>query len=187
SITFHIMSQASHNKKVFRFVGDPTPFSGGENEDPRSWFRIMNRIRVGAGLSDEDTLLMVGSYLRGAAEGWFAIHEDKLTKWLDFKIVFDMKYCNLLDDGVHWEAILRVKQSPACSVEEVAGKLKNLFALVQISNTSLMVRTFLNATDPNISLLVEREGLSNSYDGVTSRAVTIEKVHSRYGFIPGGS
>lgn len=66
-------------------------------------------------------------------------------------------------------------------MEEVAACLKHLFAMVQVNNTSLMVRTFLKAFNSDIALCVEREGLPKTFDAVVTRAATMDRMNRRFG------
>ncbi|ORZ06272.1 hypothetical protein BCR42DRAFT_443368 [Absidia repens] len=70
----------------------------------------MDRIRRGAQLSDENTLLVVGSHLRGAVEAWWSIHEEIASDWVTFKVLFK-------DEIAYWEDIQAVKQGPGTNEE----------------------------------------------------------------------
>jgi hypothetical protein len=172
------MSDSSKGRAT-RFLGDPVPFAAQPGEDPVAWLRTINRIRRGASLADADALLVVGSHLRGLAETWWSIHEDRVKTWLDFEVLFKVKFCRHLE-ATYWEEIANTTQAPGQTVEEVALKLKELFGLVNVANDSLMIRTFLKAIDPEVALWVERSGLASTYDEVTSQAVNIDKVNRRY-------
>jgi hypothetical protein len=143
----------------------------------------MNRIRRGAGLPDEQALLVAGSHLRGMAETWWTVHEDNVKTWKEFEALFALKF-GYKRDMAYWEEIQDVRQGPNDSVEEVALKLKHLFGRVKTTNSTLMIRTLLKAIDPDVAQHVERNGLSNDYDDVAEKAATVDRVNRKYG---GGS
>lgn len=75
---------------------------------------------------------MAGSHLRGSAESWFAIHEDKIKKWEEFSNLFAFKFTLGTDEygALGSNSSRETRSNYSMSVEEVASKLKHLVSLI---------------------------------------------------------
>jgi hypothetical protein len=168
-----------------RFIGEPSSFGGEAGEDAFVWLRSMNRIRRGAGLLDDQALLVAGSHLRGMAETWWSAHEESVKTWKEFESLLVVKFA-YKQDMAYWEEIQDVSQGPNDTVEDVAFRLKYLFGKVKSSNSTLMIRTLLKAINPDVAKHVEQNGLSADFDDVAEKAATVDRVNRKYGAMATG-
>jgi hypothetical protein len=85
---------------------------------------------------------------------------------------FIQKYCAGLED-VWWYQINHLKQECDETVEDVDVRLRELFSLVGVADEKMMIRTFLDAINPEIAYQVEG---SNDLAASSMNVLTLEKV-----------
>ncbi|KAG0925124.1 hypothetical protein G6F32_013671 [Rhizopus arrhizus] len=142
----------------------------------------LDRLKELARLGDKEALLIAADHLVGKAEMWFDVVCCEIKTWSEFQMAFKKKYCVGLED-MWWGQIRQMKQGDNESVDDVDIKLRELFALVQVTDQRLMVRAFLDAIDPGIAWEVERSsGGTGEYDldDIVARAARYEMVMQKY-------
>lgn len=187
-----MVSTRQNGGNLTRFLNDIKDFSGSTNyynpgnssamNNPLTWLKKLDRLKELAKLGDKEALLIAADHLVGKAEMWFDVVCCDIKTWSEFQKAFKKKYCVGLED-IWWGQIRQMKQGDSESVEDVDIKLRELFALVQVTDQRLMVRAFLDAIDPGIAWEVERStGGNREYelDDIVARAARYEMVMQKY-------
>ncbi|KAG2215768.1 hypothetical protein INT45_009409 [Circinella minor] len=137
------MSESLINNKAFKFISSPGSFSGtGVGENPMVWLRQIKRLWLRGNLSDAEVLLIAASHLTGQAELWWVPLEETVVTWDMFEEAFKARFISPEHQETWWSRIEAVKQQSNESVEDVAYKLQELFALVGPVPETYQVRYF---------------------------------------------
>ncbi|KAG0974528.1 hypothetical protein G6F29_012152 [Rhizopus arrhizus] len=190
--TTPMASARQNGGHLTRFLSDIKDFGGSTNyydhgnsralNNPLTWLKKLDRLKELARLGDKEALLIAADHLVGKAEMWFDVVCCEIKTWSEFQMAFKKKYCVGLED-MWWGQIRQMKQGDNESVDDVDIKLRELFALVQVTDQRLMVRAFLDAIDPGIAWEVERSsGGTGEYDldDIVARAARYEMVMQKY-------
>ncbi|KAG1440015.1 hypothetical protein G6F56_012078 [Rhizopus delemar] len=175
-----------------RFLNDIKDFSGitggfdgtggSTMNNPLTWFKKLDRLKDLARLTDKEILLIAADHLTGKAEAWFEVACRDIKTWDTFQMVFKKKYCVGMED-IWWGQIRHMKQGPSESVDDVNVKLRELFTLVQVSDERLMIRSFLDAIEPDLTWEVERNLAASqtpNLEDVVANATRYEMVRNKY-------
>ncbi|KAG1122097.1 hypothetical protein G6F42_011801 [Rhizopus arrhizus] len=164
-----------------RFIKEPRAFDGLNEERAATWLSRMNRLKRSAKINDEEMLLIVEENLIDKAESWWNVEGSKAENWEKFESLFKNQYLSDLEDR-WWSAIYALKQGDEYrSVDEVAIRMEELFNLLGNKDQGLLVRTFLNAINPNIAYEIEKESKPATFAIAKERARQVEKSQLKYG------
>ncbi|KAG1167938.1 hypothetical protein CU097_001134, partial [Rhizopus azygosporus] len=176
---------------LVRFLHEITDFSGstryrlngtGSMDNPLNWLRQLERLKNISGVQDRELLIIARDHLIGKAAAWFDVNSDTFKTWDDFTDSFKRKYCSGLED-VWWNEIRNLRQGADEDIEDVDIKLRELFALVGVTDERLKIRLFLDAIHPSIAWEVERSQDVNRYkdlDSVVTVASRVESISRKY-------
>lgn len=174
------------SQDISRFLANPEVFSGTSSGiNPLSWFKQFDRVRRAAIWSDEQALLVVGSYFRGQAQMWWDALEDSIHTWSAFEDAFKAKYIAGQDRDAWWTKIETMKQGVNESVEEVAGRLQDLFQMVGKVEEGFKIHYLLRAIRPEIAYELEKLVIPDQFATAVKEAVKVEQVMRKYGRIDG--
>ncbi|KAG2213623.1 hypothetical protein INT45_000984, partial [Circinella minor] len=175
------MSESLINNKAFKFISSPGSFSGtGVGENPMVWLRQIKRLWVRGNLSDAEVLLIAASHLTGQAELWWVPLEETVVTWDMFEEAFKARFISPEHQETWWSRIEAVKQQSNESVEDVAYKLQELFALVGPVPETYQVRYFTQAINSDIAYRMEESGVTISWKEAINKAVRIENAQKKY-------
>ncbi|KAG2209654.1 hypothetical protein INT45_002784, partial [Circinella minor] len=153
------MSESLINNKAFKFISSPGSFSGTRvGENPIVWLCQIKRLWLWGNLSDAEVLLIAASHLTGQAELWWVPLEETVVTWDMFEEAFKARFISPEHQETWWSRIEAVKQQSNESVEDVAYKLPELFALVGPVPETYQIRYFTQAIDNNIAYRMEESG-----------------------------
>jgi hypothetical protein len=122
------------------------------------WLNKMDRLRKTTKFTDEEILFVVGDHLVGKAETWWNVVGSRATTWDEFVKEFRKHYLADQEDQWWQELQTLVQGSEYPTVTDVAFKMQELFSWLGNKSESYQVRTFLNATKPNVAFEVEKDG-----------------------------
>lgn len=184
------MSSPQANKSVLRFLNEPRNFSGETSEKGTrvenlsaaaiTWLNRMDRIRVSAGLNDEDILLVAGDHLIGKAEIWWNVLGCQLDSWVEFAAAFRKQYAADREDQ-WWYELSNLKQGVDESIDDLSLRMRELLVLVGNQVESFQVRVFLGAIHPHIACEIEKRDVPRDLASAIKQAKKIEHSLAKYG------
>lgn len=174
------MESQGTSKLVSRFLAEPDRFYGTANENPLTWFRQVDRLRRGAGLSDEEILIVVGSHMRGQAESWWVTIEEDIHTWLQFKQAFWDRYIRRINKELWWKEIEKLHQTKDQTVEDIAYRLEELFQLVGPLDDAIKLRYFYKAINPVVAYEVEKNETPSCWKDAVVEAAKVESIRRKY-------
>ncbi|KAG2190952.1 hypothetical protein INT47_009224, partial [Mucor saturninus] len=166
--------------RLFKFLGPTEIFTGTTSIDPVHWLRHLERIRMGAALSDTEIVLVAATHMKGNAARWWAVNEDNITTWDNFKKQFKKQFASEQFEEIWWREIETTNQTTNQSVTDLALKLQELLGLVKVTDEGQKIRTLLRALRPETAYQIEKMGVPDKWDDLVNRASKLQYVQDKY-------
>jgi hypothetical protein len=168
-------------------ISKPEFFTGEDaKENDIKWLKQVNRIRVGLDLSDEKILFVAGNHLRGKAETWWCINEDKIKTWEEFRTEFSKVFgASRYQSDIWWNELENIKQTNEQTVDDIKLRVEELCNHLSIEeDNSFKIRHFKNALRKDLQYELDRfPPQQNTWKAITDEARRLEMIQKKHGII----
>jgi hypothetical protein len=177
--------QSKKRIRIDRFIRDPQMFRGTASRgqtlvtEARLWLEKMNVLKESSDWSDAEMLYVAGDHLSDRARRWWALKNNEIKTWTQFKEAFTEQFLNDLTTN-YWKMLQEMRHEDYESVDDLTIHMEEIFNLMGLTDDAFRLRIFLSALKPAIGYEVEKDPMPDTFDIAKVKARKAERTFYKY-------